>query len=306
MEKAIIFNTQKYNMYDGPGVRTLIFFQGCPLKCKWCSNPEGLEKKYRIMFKQNLCADCGKCVEICPVGKHKILNGVHKIDHKVDCIGCKKCEDMCMNSALRVVGMEKNTDELLEIIEEDRIFYEMSGGGVTLGGGEVLAQPKAAIELLKKCKEKGINTAIETSGYTSEGIIREVSKYTDLFLFDLKHMESAEHERWTGVRNEKILENLKILLEMGCSVKIRMPLLKGVNSRKEDIEKIITFLHPYKNMKNFQGVDLLPYHKMGVNKYIQLGIEYQIKEDPALKEEELKEIESWIKLSDLDVKIIRH
>lgn len=306
--KATIFNVQKYNMYDGPGVRTLIFFQGCPLRCKWCANPEGMMKKYRVMFKSNSCVNCGACVSVCPVGIHTISNESlkHEVNRNIDCIGCRKCVDACLNSALSIVGEVKTISELLEIVEEDRAFYEASGGGVTLGGGEVLMQPEAACNLLMACKQEGINTAIETCGYAKMESILKVAEFTDLFLFDIKHINSDKHFQLTGVRNEQILENLKELLRRKYNVKIRMPLLKDVNDCKDDIEDAMEFLTPFKDYKNFKGIDLLPYHKMGVNKYKQLGIEYPIEGDPSLSNEDLDRIESWIKKYDLPVKVIRH
>lgn len=306
--KARIFNIQKYNMYDGPGVRTIIFFQGCPLRCKWCANPEGLMKKNRVMFKSNLCENCGQCAEVCPIGIHtmNIITNKHEVNHNIECIGCGKCVEVCCNSAITIVGENKTISELMEIIEEDRTFYEISGGGVTLGGGEVLMQPEAAANLLMACKNAGINTAIETSGYAKAEDILKVAEFTDLFLFDIKHINSEEHYKWTGVRNEQILDNLKRLFKNKYNVQIRMPLLKGVNDSKEYIEKTMEFLMPYKDYKNFKGVDLLPYHKMGVNKYKQLSIDYEIDGDPSLSNEELDKIESWIKNYDLKVKIVRH
>ena len=306
--KARIFNVQKYNMYDGPGVRTIIFFQGCPLRCKWCANPEGMMKKNRVMFKSNLCIDCGQCAEVCPVGIHTMNNitNKHEVNHNIECIGCGKCVDVCCNSAISIVGDTKTISELMEIIEEDRTFYELSGGGVTLGGGEVLMQPEAAANLLMACKNSGINTAIETSGYAKVEDILKVAEFTDLFLFDIKHINSEEHFKWTGVRNEQIVYNLEKLLQNKYNVQIRMPLLKGVNDKREYIEKAMEFLIPYKDYKNFKGIDLLPYHKMGVNKYNQLGVDYKIEGDPSLTNEDLDKIESWIKNYDLKVKVVRH
>jgi pyruvate formate lyase activating enzyme len=306
--KATIFNIQKYNMYDGDGIRTIVFFQGCPLRCKWCANPEGLMKKPRVMVKTNLCENCGACALACPVSKHIISNETlkHEVDHSVDCIGCGKCKEACVNSAISIVGEQKTISELLEIIEEDRTFYEMSGGGVTLSGGEVLMQPEAAISLLMACKQEGINTAIETCGYTKKETIVKAAEFVDLFLFDIKHFDSDKHYELTGVRNERILENLEELLNKKHNVKIRMPLLKDINDSQEEIENTMQFLSQYKEYKNFKGIDLLPYHKMGVNKYKQLGMEYQIEGDPSLAKEDLDRIESWIKKYDLFAKVIRH
>ena len=305
--RAVIFNVQRFNTADGPGVRTLIFFQGCPLRCKWCVNPEGLERKPQVMFKSDFCVNCGKCVEVCPVGIHRMDDeGRHYINRSIRCIGCRECEKACIPKALSIMGEEKTVSELLEMIEADRTFYEMSGGGVTLGGGEVTSQPEAAISLLEACKRVGINTAIETCGYCSLGNLKKLAKFTDLFLFDLKHIDSQKHYEWTGVHNELIIENIQYLLNHGVNVKVRMPLLKGVNDRKEDIEGIARLLTPFQDYKNFRGIDLLPYHKMGVGKYRQLDMDYPIEGDPSLSGEDLDQMEAWIREYDMPVSVIRH
>ena len=195
--KALIFNTQKYNVYDGPGIRTLIFFKGCPLRCKWCANPEGLQHKVQVMFKQDVCVNCGKCVAVCPVGIHQISKEElrHVVDRNIQCVGCRKCLEVCPTRALQIMGEEKTISELLEIVKEDKTFYEQSGGGVTLGGGEVTMQPEAAISLLQACKLDGINTAIETCGYTKKEDLLRIAEFVDLFLFDIKQFNSAPMER---------------------------------------------------------------------------------------------------------------
>lgn len=306
--KAKIFNIQKYNMYDGPGVRTLVFFKGCPLRCGWCSNPEGQLRRFDILFKADLCVRCGACVSACPVDIHSLspVDGKHTVARDVECIGCRKCERACTADALAIVGELKTISELADIVEEDRPFYELSGGGITIGGGEVLMQPEAAANLLMACKQRGINTAIETCGYARPEALMKVAEFTDLFLFDVKHMDSERHYQLTGVRNETILRNLTALLEGRYNVKIRVPLLKGVNDSEEELVKLARFLLPYQDYKNCKGVDLLPYHKMGVGKYSQLDMEYPMQGDFALTDEELERVEACIRQHNFPVSVVRH
>ncbi len=306
--KALIFNIQKYNLYDGPGIRTLVFFKGCPLRCLWCSNPEGQLRSYQILFKKDRCVDCGACAAVCPQGVHVMdsATGRHVIMRDVECVGCRKCADACPQGALSISGEYRTISDIMSVIEEDVPFYQSSGGGVTLGGGEVLMQPEAAVNLLTACKQRGINTAIETCGYARPEVVRKAAEVTDLFLFDVKHMDSDRHYQLTGVRNELILENLQWLFENRRNVKVRVPLLKGVNDGGQDLESLVRFLEPYKDHRNCKGIDLLPYHKMGVNKYAQLGREYPLPGDPALSEEDLERVERVIKQYDFPVTVIRH
>lgn len=305
--KAFIFNKQKYNMYDGPGVRTLVFFKGCPLRCKWCSNPEGLERKYQIMLKPTACVSCGACVPVCPQNIHSLSqSGEHVIDRSKECIGCGACVESCLQDALKIAGEQVPISELLEYVEQDRAFYDQSGGGVTLGGGEVTSQPEAAINLLMACKQEGINTAIETCGYAKKETILKFAEFVDLFLFDIKHIDPDRHFELTGVRNEMILENLEELIMKRHKVKVRMPMLKGINDSEAEIRGVVEFLKPFKEFKNFEGIDLLPYHKLGVNKYTQLGMDYPIEGDPSLSDEDLDRIEGWIREYDFPVSVIRH
>ena len=306
--KALIFNIQKYNLYDGPGIRTLVFFKGCPLRCLWCSNPEGQLRGYQILFKKDRCVDCGACAAVCPAGVH-VMDAVtkrHVIMRDAECVGCRKCAEACPQSALSVSGEYRTISDIMSVIEEDLPFYQSSGGGVTLGGGEVLMQPEAAINLLTACKQRGINTAIETCGYARPEVVQKAADVTDLFLFDVKHMDSHRHYQLTGVRNELILDNLRWLFENRRNVKVRVPLLKGVNDGEREIETLVRFLEPYKDHRNCKGIDLLPYHKMGVNNSAQLGREYPLPGDPALSEEDLERVEGVIKHYDFPVTVIRH
>ncbi len=306
--KAQIFNVQKYNMYDGPGIRTIVFFKGCPLRCQWCSNPESQRMVPEVLFKHDNCVHCGACVPVCPVGIHQIVaeTGKHEVNRSIDCIGCRACEKACPASALSIVGEKKAISELLEIIEEDKPFYDISGGGLTLSGGEAMMQPHAVESLLAVCQSRGINTAIETCGYAKEEVLRRIACFTDLFLFDLKHMNSKRHLGLVGVRNEGILSNLKLLLNEDCRVEIRMPLLRGVNDSEEEIAEVIAFLSPYIGYKNFVGVNMLPYHKMGVNKYRQLDRIYPINGDPSLSGGDLDRIEAQFRQANFPVTVIRH
>ncbi|MGE4273345.1 MAG: choline TMA-lyase-activating enzyme [Desulfitobacterium sp.] len=305
--KARIFNVQKYSIYDGPGIRTLIFFKGCPLRCKWCSNPEGLERKYQVMYKEDLCIHCGQCIAVCPVNIHCVSEeSKHHVIRDIDCIGCRKCEEICPKQALSIAGEEKTISEVLEIIQQDALFYLSSGGGVTLGGGEVTAQPEFATNLLMECKRMGINTAIETCGYVKLDSLLMIAQFTDLFLYDLKHIDSDRHYELTGVRNERILDNLTELIRRGYHVKVRMPLIKGMNDSIDTLRRTLEFLKPFKSCKNFQGIDLLPYHKLGINKYKQLDKKYTINEDLTYTTEELDRIAESIREYDMNVKVIRH
>ncbi|MGT2675460.1 choline TMA-lyase-activating enzyme [Streptococcus rupicaprae] len=316
-----VFNVQKYNLYDGPGIRTIVFFKGCPMRCKWCANPEGLEFGTNVMYKETLCKPYNSCATTCPLGQicfsyknpenpspFDYADKEHPIDIRKYNKRLPKKEDIegCPEGALTVAGESKTISELLDIIHEDDAFYEMSGGGVTLSGGECLAQPEGALALLQACKQDGLNTAIETAGHVPNKVFQAVAPYVDLFLFDMKHMDSKKHNEWTGVGNERILTNLKYVIESGYNVKIRMPMLKGINDSQEEIQAIIDFLLPYKDYSNFQGIDLLPYHKLGVNKYHQLGMEYPIEGDPSLSQYDLDRIESYILAYDFPVTVVKH
>lgn len=306
--KAVIFNTQKYNVYDGPGIRTLIFFKGCPLRCKWCANPEGLIRGTQVLFKRDLCVNCGRCLGVCPQGIHQFSRETlrHVVDRSISCVGCRKCAEACPQGAIEIVGEEKTVSELLALVKEDQMFYESSGGGVTLGGGEVTAQPEAALSLLQACKREGIQTAIETCGYAKREDLLRMANFVDLFLFDIKQIDAVKHSRWTGVYNERILDNLEALLRGCYNVRIRMPLIRGANDAPEDIEKTAEFLAPFKDYRNFKGIDLLPYHKMGVAKYRQLDMAYLLEEDPSLSAERLEEIEAQLRGHGFQVRTVRH
>lgn len=304
---AFIFNIQKYNMYDGPGVRTLVFFKGCPLRCQWCSNPEGQLRHHQIMFKREQCISCGACIQVCPAGLHMTnADGRHVVDRSRECVGCGRCVEACPSKALALSGELRTISSLMEVVEEDRPFYETSGGGLTVGGGEALMQPEALANLLQTCRQQLINTAIETCGYARPEVLAMVAPHVDLFLFDLKHMDSERHKVLTGVHNDMILNNLSWLLDNHYNVKVRMPLLRGVNDDEREIARAIEFLLPYRELTNFKGIDLLPYHKLGVHKYSQLDMPYPVEGDPSLSSEDLDRLETFIRKYDFPVAVVRH
>lgn len=304
--KARIFNIQKYNTHDGDGVRTLVFFKGCPLRCLWCSNPESQRPGPQIMVQQRLCANCGACAAACPAGVHVMTAQGHGIDAEKDCLGCGRCEEACPSSALSLIGKPMPVSQIADIVEEDRPFYEMSGGGVTLSGGEALMQPEAAVSLLSACRERGINTAVETSGYVRPETLLEAAAHTDLFLYDLKHMDPERHRGLTGAHNALVHENLRLLLDRRHNVKVRLPLLKGVNDGEAELRDVAAFLAPYRGYGNFKGIDILPYHKLGVGKYAQIGRLYELAGDPSLSEGDIARVSASFADGGFHVSVLRH
>ncbi len=230
----------------------------------------------------------------------------HVVKRDVECVGCRRCEEACTQSALGVSGEYRAISDIMGTIEEDKPFYQSSGGGVTLSGGEALMQREAALNLLTACRQRGIGTAVETSGYCRPEVMKKAAEVTDIFLFDLKHMDPDQHHHFTGVRNEPILENLCWLLENRANVKVRIPLLKGVNDGDRNMESMARFLSPYREYRNFKGIDLLPYHKLGVNKYAQLGRSYDLPGDPSPGEDDLERVEALLRRYDFLVTVVRH
>jgi len=254
MIRGTIFDIERNSFVDGPGIRTTVFFKGCNLKCAWCHNPESQSPKSQMMFYRDKCIGCGKCSEVCPT--------------KENCTLCGKCTIYCPVDARRVCGKEYTADEVLSEIIKDKAFYDNSGGGVTFSGGECMLQVEFLIELLKKCKENGIHTAIDTAGHVPFESFKKVLPFTDLFLYDIKLFDSEKHQKYVGAKNDLILENYKKLIENGANVIVRIPVIEGVNDNIEEM----------KNIKNFfekvgfpQKVELLPYHAMGENKYSAIG-----------------------------------
>lgn len=264
--KAKIFEIKRFAVHDGDGLRTTVFFKGCPLKCVWCHNPEGLSNNPELAYYEHKCINCGECVSVCPTGAHYFENGTHKFDRS-KCIACGKCESVCLGKALTFYGKEYTAKELLPLLLEDKDFYKTSGGGVTLSGGECLLYADFCAELLKKLKENGVNTAVDTSGFVSKTALQKVLPFVDVFLYDIKAYDESVHIKCTGYSNKQILDNLKFLDESGAKIEIRVPYVPNLNDNQ--IEKIGKFLSEFKNITK---VRVLPYHNYAGSKYDSLEI----------------------------------
>lgn len=265
---GILLDPKHFAVHDGPGVRTTFFLKGCPLRCLWCHNPESLRIEPQIAWYAHKCISCGECVPVCPAGAHGIRDGRHWIQYSL-CKHCGRCEQVCPASALKLYGRKVSVEEALKIALEDLDFYRESGGGVTLSGGEPLLQIEFVREFLRRLKEAGIHTALDTCCLVPRESLCSVLPVTDLFLVDFKHPDSAVHRKLTGQPNEQILENLRFLSGQGANIEIRIPLVPGCNDSERDLEASGRFLS---SLNNVQCVKLLPYHSLARSKYAALGM----------------------------------
>jgi len=268
MQSGLVFDIKRYAINDGPGIRVTIFFKGCPLTCRWCHNPESISSKVQKLYTASKCIGCGECVKICPLQACELTEAGIKTNFDV-CDVCGKCAEVCPAKATEMSGRHESLDDLIEVIEKERPFFEQSGGGVTFSGGEPLLFPKTLTGILDACGERGIHRAVDTSGLAKKDVLLEVASRTDLFLFDLKLMDSEKHKTWTGVGNEVILENLRTLAETGVAIQIRIPLIAGVNADDENIESTAAFVAALPGEK--KPVNLLPFHDVGRGKDVKLG-----------------------------------
>lgn len=270
--KARIFEIKRFAVHDGDGIRTTVFFKGCPLKCVWCHNPEGIDFRPQLAYYENKCIGCGECVGVCPENAHATENGMHVFDRE-KCIACGRCADVCLGDALIFYGKEMTVSELLPQLLEDKEFYDNSGGGVTLSGGECLMQADFCTELLKELKSHGIHTAVDTCGFVSRDAIDKVMPYTDIFLYDLKAFDEDVHIKCTGRSNKIILENMKYIDSCNKKAEIRIPYVPDFNSA--EIEKLAEFMD---GLKNITAVRVLPYHNYAGSKYESLGLKNNLPE----------------------------
>lgn len=284
-QTGVVFNIQKFSIHDGPGIRTTVFLKGCPLRCAWCANPESQLGKVQIMYDAQKCLRCGKCVETCP--EQAISLGaddrIHVDFHK--CSGCLSCTQICPGRALTHEGERRTVEEVFAVCMQDELFYEESGGGVTISGGEGMLQPDFTEPLIRKLKAHGIHTAIETTGYIRKEVFQRLAPQFDLLLFDVKHYDPEQHRAGTGVRNEQIIENLAWAYEQGIEILPRVAVIPGFNDKLEDAAGIAALL----NRIGLDRVQLLPFHQMGERKYEFLNREYAMAGIKNLHAEDLQD-----------------
>jgi pyruvate formate lyase activating enzyme len=267
---GIIFDIQRFSVHDGPGIRTLVFFKGCPLACLWCSNPESQRFDPELLFDPAKCVACGGCVEACPHGTVRLDGECLQYDRE-RCIVCGRCVEVCYAEARTVAGRQVTADEVVGEILKDAPFFANSGGGVTLGGGEPLAQPDFARQVLALSRRHGVHTAIETCGHVPWGLLESILPWTDLFLYDLKHVDAETHRAQTGGDIALILSNLERLVSAGAPAIVRVPVIPGFNDTAEDIRAIARHVARL----GIAELHLLPYHRLGQNKYLLAGRRYE-------------------------------
>ena len=287
MKTGIVFNIQKFSIHDGDGIRTCVFLKGCPLRCIWCHNPESLDRTPVLSFNNQKCSSCGRCIAECSA--RTIESGYLEIDRD-KCVKCGKCVDYCLNDANEIIGKEMTTSEVLNEVMKDKIFYDTSGGGLTISGGEPSYQPDFTSELLTLAKEKGLSLAIETCGMGSRAFYEKVADLGTTFLFDIKCIDPIRHKELTGTDNVHIIANLTYLMDRGADIILRLPLIPDCNDSDKDIANLSEFLDV--NKGRYRYAEIMPYHTLGIGKSEKLGTTAEYIHDSATDEE----IDRWISL----------
>lgn len=265
---------QKFCTHDGPGVRTTVFLKGCPLRCRWCHNPETQSAARQFFFNANLCVGCGRCANVCDHGGHLLGDEGHQVNRD-GCVGCMACCGVCPAGALEECGQEMTVDSVLGVVLQDRAFYGKDGG-LTISGGEPMAQPEGVLTLLKAAKDEGLHTAMETCGYFDAKWLDSLSPLVDVFLYDVKDTNAMRHLEYTGVSNERIFENLLALDARGSATILRCIMVKNVNLEESHLDCLARIYH---SLSRCRGVELLPYHSFGSSKALSLGNENPARED---------------------------
>ena len=282
MEAGFVSNVQRYSLQDGPGIRTTVFLKGCPLKCAWCHNPESMARRPQVVLLEARCLRCGACVGVCP--QHQALErsrglgaaddchtAIDVLNSAGPCVLCGACIEACPTGAREMVGQRMTVPQVIEAIRADRIFYDDSGGGVTFSGGEPLLQSAFLGGLLRACRAEGIHTAVDTSGFASDSVLRTIAGLADLVLYDLKFIDDGGHVEFCGVSNRQILVNLETLDRIHRNIWIRIPVIPGINDRPEELTAMVRFIG---RLSSVRQVNLLPYHRTGVHKFQRLGKPY--------------------------------
>jgi pyruvate formate lyase activating enzyme len=272
-QTGLIFDIQRTSLNDGPGIRTTVFFKGCPLKCLWCHNPESISFKPQISFNEERCVNCLSCVEACENGAQQAVRGSHHMDHAL-CAVCGSCLPVCSHEALKMIGEVWSVGQIMAEVERDLDYYANSGGGITLSGGEPMGQLDFALAILRACKERGIHTCVDTSGFAPQRKYGAILPFTDLFLFDYKATDRAAHQNLTGFPNDRILANLEYLYNHGSAIILRCPLVPGVNDTHEHLDGIARIGRKYPDLR---GIELMAYHDFGKDKRLRIGQEYLLK-----------------------------
>lgn len=297
METGIVFNIQKFCIHDGDGIRTCVFLKGCPLRCIWCHNPESLDKSPSLSFNKPKCSLCGRCLAECFA--RTIETGTLKIDRE-KCVKCGKCVEICLSDANEIIGEEMTVPQVLDEVMKDKIFYDTSGGGLTVSGGEPSYQPDFTLELLRISKDAGISIAIETCGIGSRDFYEKSADLGTTFLFDIKCIDPVRHKELTGADNAHIMANLKYLMDRGADIIIRLPLIPNCNDSEENIAKLSEFLN--RNRGRYRYAEIMPYHTLGIGKSEKLGTTATYSQDSASD----KEISHWTSLFNshgIDIKV---
>ena len=268
--RGLVFNIMRFSVHDGPGIRTTVFLKGCPLRCWWCHNPEGLLPLPEVIYFEDRCIRCGDCIRACPEEAIRLKGRV--IDDPSLCKRCGECTEACSTGARQMAGRWMSVPDVVAEAVKDEVFFDESGGGVTISGGEPLMQAAFVGQLLAAFRAYGIHTALDTCGLAEPDVVRRVSERVDLFLYDLKLMDCEKHQRVTGVKNNLILDNLRTLAEIGSKVIVRVPIIPGVNDEDSDIAAMSLFL----NRVGLRHIDLLPYHRIGRDKYDRLHLRYRV------------------------------
>lgn len=286
MKKGMLLNIQRFSVHDGPGIRTLVFMKGCPLTCQWCSNPESQLQDPEMGYFESRCVKCGKCIDACPVGAISMTGDEEIVTDRKICDACGKCVEVCSYQAREIAGEWVTVDYLLAEVEKDRDFYSNSGGGVTVGGGEPAQQSEFVTEFLKTCHDRWLHTAIETCGHVPWKNLEGILEFVDYIFYDIKHMDPEVHKRITGVSNKLILSNAeKVVSTQAKPVVIRIPVIPGLNDSEENIKATAEFVA---GLGKVEGLELLPYHRLGISKYEQFEKPYSLKEITAPEPEAMK------------------